>query len=214
MTVRQGLDAFRRLCATKALHHAARKPRHDRWELPPLVAAGADTEARDRLGRTAMGIALEEGTDETAAQLASLGADPLAAFGPRWERIGNAKAAALACMPLTLDAVLSAGHDPDDTDEDGLTVLHYAAYSGHGPTVAVALSHGADVGARDLMGDTPMHIAATATAEAVMAIHCAGGDANARNAFGETPAHKAASGVLAYSMLSSMAKRLGQPHVI
>lgn len=72
------------------------------------------------------------------------------------------------------------GVDPDLRDEDGLTPLQLAAYSGHVGVARVLLKAGADVNAPRKSGDTALHIAAErGHRELLEALIAAGADVNA-----------------------------------
>ena len=79
-------------------------------------------------------------------------------------------------------------------NDDGRTLLHYAARFEERPEVLEALlAAGADVVARDGAGQTPLHVAAwydgeNGTGEMLLA---AGADVAARDDYGDTPLHSA-----------------------
>ena len=96
--------------------------------------------------------------------------------------------------------LLDAGADPEATDAEGGSALHYAAWRGKagavGPVVAALVAAGASVGRADSNGDTPMHCAAlngdpVAAVEAIHALRQAGADPSSPSpGDGRTPLHR------------------------
>ncbi len=77
-------------------------------------------------------------------------------------------------------------------DDEGLTLLFYAASSGKADVVATLLAAKADPNAADEKGVTPLHVAAEAGhAEVVKALLAKGADPNAKTREGVTPLHAA-----------------------
>ena len=56
--------------------------------------------------------------------------------------------------------LLEAGADTGTANENGATVLHFAAMDGHSGVVRLLLEAGADTGAADADGATALHVAA------------------------------------------------------
>lgn len=56
-------------------------------------------------------------------------------------------------------ALLRRGADPDVRDEEGNTVLHWAASRGHGWVVDLLVRYGADLYAKNKRGRTPLDVA-------------------------------------------------------
>lgn len=78
-------------------------------------------------------------------------------------------------------------------DENGRTLLHYAAEAGSFGCVSVLLSRGADIEAKDILGETPLHRAlARSRRIAAHVLLDAGANPNSTNAFGTTPTMYAA----------------------
>lgn len=167
-----------------------------------LLAAGADSGACDRTGRTAL--------------------MHIAAIGPTWDTPGR---------PSLLATLLAAGADVNARSERGYTPLLYAASHGHSDYVRALLAAGADLAARDENDFTPLHHAvhhnSTAskipgTIAIVDLLLQAGADIHARGARGRTPLHIAAGcnappdavrALLAAGASAALADELGKtPH--
>ncbi len=93
----------------------------------------------------------------------------------------------------TIAAVLLVGCGPSASDvnwkdQNGKTLLHYAAWKGHKESAELLIANGADVNAKDDKGGTPLHVAAweghTEVAELFIA---KGADMNAKMEDGDTP---------------------------
>ena len=97
--------------------------------------------------------------------------------------------------PEQVTACLAAGADVNDANfGDNDTPLHLAASSNENPAViGLLLEAGADLEAREVAGETPLHWAAgSANAVAVEALLAAGANLEARGEEGRTPLHEAA----------------------
>lgn len=83
---------------------------------------------------------------------------------------------------------------PEQVDEDGRTMLHWASSGGHGALVAYLLEHRALVNALDELGWTALHIAVSGGhSDIAAALLRAGGDPFAINSSGQLALHYAAS---------------------
>ena len=89
------------------------------------------------------------------------------------------RAAAIRGDLGALCRALDAGVDPRLADDDGDTVLHYAAYNGHADCVARLAESGADVNACNRGRRTPLNMAASSgRVAAIHALLAAGADVN------------------------------------
>lgn len=96
--------------------------------------------------------------------------------------------------------LLDVGADPEATDAEGGSALHYAAWRGKagavGPVVAALIAAGASISRADSNSDTPMHCAAlnrgaAAAVEAINALRLAGADHSSPSpGDGRTPLHR------------------------
>lgn len=93
----------------------------------------------------------------------------------------------------TLEALLGLGADPNATQGDGATALHWAANSNDLDGVALLLEAGASVNAANDLGATPLWLAArNGDGEMVSRLLEAGADPNVTLTMGETPLMAAA----------------------
>ena len=99
----------------------------------------------------------------------------------------------MATVAIVTDC-LSAGSDVNARRKHGRTPLHMAAARNGNPEVLVVLlDHGANIGARDLDGYTPLGFAASKDSPEVLSVLlAAGADVNTRGYKGTTPLHEAA----------------------
>ena len=145
-----------------------------------LLAAGADVNAPQGDGATALHWAAHRNDAETAALLIAAGADVDAANAlgatPLWLAATNGSAPIVARL-------LEAGADPDVTLRMGETPLMAAARGGSRPVVELLLAHGADPNAAEReRGQTAlMWAAAQGHAGVVRRLARHGADVHARS---------------------------------
>lgn len=124
-------------------------------------------------------------------------------------RIAQLALALLACFAQTrageiheaaakgdLDKVKALLHDKHELiygkDDDGRTVLHWAAAQGNSELVKFLLAENADIGALTGSGQTPLHLASANGHSGVMALLLsAKADVFAKDRYGRTPLHAA-----------------------
>ncbi|MCX8092161.1 MAG: ankyrin repeat domain-containing protein [Verrucomicrobiae bacterium] len=172
-----------------------------------LIAAGADVNATNRLGRTALHLAVQKSIMQPGPVQELLKAKPhvnardhqgmtplhMLAFSE------NSSAGELA------SALLQAGADPNARDHRGRTPVHLLLsgewpWSSAGACIPLLVKAGADLSARDDYGRTPLHyLAALGEGEplsfitGIANVFRAGKvDLEARDKFGDTPLHIAA----------------------
>ncbi len=169
-----------------ALHHAA--VLGDTTAVRLLLAAGADIEARNRLGEVPLHFAL--GHLDTLNTLVESGANPLAR--DEWENTLLHMATCWDELPV-LQRALELVQDVAVRDEFGYTPLHYAARRDNPVALRFLLEAGADINARSDDGTTPLMSAAKEGADAAVEyLLQAGADALLVDAHGWNALHCAA----------------------
>ncbi|KAG2500109.1 hypothetical protein HYH03_001691 [Edaphochlamys debaryana] len=166
------------------LHAAARLDRVGAVEA--LLAAGADVDARDGAGRTALFVAAAEGRQAAAEALLQAGARPNAAAHDGWTPFGIAAAGGRVDL---VGAMLPKGASVNaPAAEGGLTALHLASRAGEVGVMEVLLRAHADFERLTACLQTPLHLAsAHGHKRAAGLLLDAGADLTARNADGLAP---------------------------
>lgn len=139
----------------EGIRRASARQESAREEVDRLLREGADPNARDKSGRTALGWAIQRGDSGAARRLLEGGADPRAqdAHGPRWEPLHWAARSGEAALILDL---LEGGASAQARDADGWAPLHLAAVNGEWEAARLLLEAGADPQARDEEGRTAL----------------------------------------------------------
>jgi ankyrin repeat protein len=135
-------------------------------------------------------LAAMAGDRDNIVQLLAKGADP----NQRMDIIGMFPTSPLLAAvgfgdPATIQALLQGGADIRETDNDGMTNLHWAVVDHRPEVVKALLAAGANVNAVDHFGYTPLLYAATidfGDSETATMLLQAGADPNAKDKKGET----------------------------
>lgn len=138
------------------LFDAARMGRDDM--IVPLLQAGAELEARDPRGFTALILASYNGHDAATAELIAAGAD----IDTPDEARGNTALMGVAFKGFTEIArrLIRAGAEIDRRNNAGQTALMMAALFGKAEIVAMLLEAGADADLVDVAGNSAPSVAA------------------------------------------------------
>ena len=126
-----------------------------------LLEEGADVNASQGDGMTALHWAAEHGDVKMVTMLLGAGAD--LEMGTRLSEHTPLHVASTAGHASVIGTLLEAGADVNASTTTGATPLHFAAASGNGRAVTELLAHGAEPDAREPQwGQTPMMFAAAA----------------------------------------------------
>jgi ankyrin repeat protein len=142
-------------CTSPRLEEAAQSGSTDK--VSQLIDHGADINATDKYGYTALHWAAYEGQFDTVKLLVERGA--------KLEIKDNSGAtplliAAKRGYPDIAKYLLGRGASPDVADNDGWTSLHYAARNGYAEIVQMLLTHNADATLKTLdTSETPLALA-------------------------------------------------------
>ena len=168
-----------------ALLAAAKRGDHE--AIGALIAQGADVDAAQPDGTTALHWAAHRGDLRSVRALLGAGADVAATsrygIAPLWLAAEDGHASVVA-------ALVEAGADPNTTRGDsGETVLMIAARGGHADVLRRLIAHGAEVNRREAVRrqSALMWAAAERRPEAVRVLAGAGADLEARSSTGIKP---------------------------
>jgi len=150
-----------------------------------LISKGANINARDYLGGTALYEAIYFASVDLIKILLENGANPNVQdeFGEilLYEVVSSGFADVLKLL-------IDYGADVNMVDADGQTPLHEAAWNDQKEAAQLIISRGADVNAADRNGDTPLHVAAlNGYDEFFDLLVTNSADINAKNKQGKTP---------------------------
>jgi len=174
-----------------ALHYAAKK---DFEMVNILLQAGADVEARNNDGNTALHLASASGNTGICGRLLEAGPMSLAA-------INNYGAqplhhASMFGRILAVEILLKSGANVNATGgNSGITALHMACEGGHESVVRLLLQWGADTGKQSQDGSTALLLACSSgNINIVTVLLDANCDATIRKSDGTSPLDAAAAG--------------------
>ena len=167
-----------------ALMKASFKGHRDIVQL--LCERGADVNAKDKDGYTALHLAVQSGNIALVELLLKQGANMEATAG---------KFCKTALIEAAFDGwdfiaviLLQTGASVSAVDSRGSTALAYATYYEHEGMAKILLDSGADLESRDVDGETPLFVAASwDKVESVKILLAAGAKIDARNLLGVTP---------------------------
>ncbi len=155
-----------------------------------LTEAGAELEARNRLGVTALIRAAENSRLRLIRVLIKVGADVNAATHAGLTAL---MLSAQSGHEMAVRSLFRAGANPNAKDRDGWTPLMLAARSGEGRIVEILIAENTDVNAVTGLGWTALQWAAyEGYSRIVDALVTAGADVNFESKAGQTPLIRAA----------------------
>jgi ankyrin repeat protein len=142
-----------------------------------LIAKGADLEAVDAKGQTALQLAVRTGNRAVAKLLTQKGA-----------RLGDLyTVAALGDLGKVKESIAKSGN-LKEADDGGVSALHWAAYGGSAEVVRLLIEKGLGVNAKTKAGWTPLHWAVTGgSVEAARLLIDKGADIDAGSFDDQTP---------------------------
>ena len=115
----------------------------------------------------------------------------LSIFGGYWENVARAARQNDAAQVRSL---LANDGNPNQTDEEARTGLHYGAMNGNLTIIAILIKATAKLDAKDKLGNTPLHLAADLNqVEAAKLLLDVGAPVDAENKNGMTPLMMAAN---------------------
>lgn len=115
----------------------------------------------------------------------------VALFGSYWENVARA---ARQNDAARVSSLVANNGNPNQTDDESRTGLHYAAMNGNLSIIAILFKAGARLDVKDKLGDTPLHLAADRSqAEAAQLLLDIGAPVDPENKSGMTPLMMAAN---------------------
>jgi len=165
-----------------------------------VLRAGAEVNAVDALGDTALHIACRNGHKDIVARLLKAGADvkatnksgakpKLKAFKPLHAVVGDGP-------EEVVFALFDLGFEVTALDAKGLSPLHLAAKAGRSKIVEILIEKGCDLDQQDNRGRTPLHFASSEGHVACTTLLLEkGANVNVKTSAGTTALHWVAVGV-------------------
>jgi ankyrin repeat protein len=152
-----------------------------------LFEQGADVNAKDGDGWTALHGAASRGHEAVVRLLVEKGADVNAKHRDRWTALHEA---AYKGHEAVVRLLVEKGADVNAKHRDRWTALHLAAEPGHEAVVRLLVKEGADVNAKDDDRQTALHLAAGHGHEAMVRLLVKeGADVNAKDNDRQTALH-------------------------
>ena len=154
-----------------------------------LIDKGADINAKNKKGVTALILATDKGNAELVRFLLDNGADVNAKDSLGYTALIKAAGRGLENI---MSILLSKGADVNAATHDGYAALSYAAGSGHTDIVKTLIDNGADVNAKSSIGYTALMSAATSgRVDVVKVLADKGADVSAKSSSGDTALSRA-----------------------
>lgn len=133
--------------------------REDTLILIGLLKSGANFEARDGDGHTALSFAIKNRKDVASELLLLYGANPNAQVGRHNHSILHFMSTSWSIFSKDIFKwLLIAGADIEIKDKNGMTPLLFAVARGNSSAVSLLLKYGADIHAEDGKGNTALKI--------------------------------------------------------
>ena len=175
-----------------------------------VLRDGADPDARDNAGNTALHLAASN-TDDPAVFEALVGAGADADARDDFGDTPLHLAARYNTNPAVLAVLIKAGADPDAQGESDATPLHWAAWNNGVPAVLALVNAGANLNARRRDGATPLHWAMwNDDVSVIPALLDAGANPDVSDSSGDTPLYWA----VRYANLSAFSAFPGTPRLL
>jgi uncharacterized protein len=126
-----------------------------------------------------------------AAVAGSAALAQISLFGGYWDNIARA---ARQNDAATVRSLIANDGNPNQTDEDARTAMHYAALNGNLTIIAILIKANAKLDVKDKLGNTPLHLAADRNqTEAAQLLLDVGTPVDSENKNGMTPLMVAAN---------------------
>jgi len=161
-----------------------------------LIEAGADVNARDRIGATSLHRVLAAGTDSPSVQAERLAFAKLLLERGASANVADNQGLTPVHVAATkgrieiLASLAKAGASLTARDQHGRTALHAAAMYNQVDVIEWLVEQDADITMKDNVGETALHVAARRfRTDAVESLLALGAAVDARNANEATPLH-------------------------